>query len=173
MDLIVFSIKWQLAFVYLGDISILLQRPHGHIPHVCALLYLYQKARAPGMLKACKSLGDKIGHVGHIIYPWTLKWAGHTTDRIWDLEAVPHEAKWSYLYPWPTCTSSVFGIFPAYPLLSIITSKRTKPGSSTPLCRKATMHQQYFNRSKHPSQYYPYPTSKDTKRLIEMQLIKK
>lgn len=71
MDVILFSIKWQLAPVYLDPIVILSKTPERHIGQVQKVFLLLNKA-----------IATYIDYLGNVIYPRKLGLASHPTGPI-------------------------------------------------------------------------------------------
>lgn len=82
MVIILSTVKWQIALVYLDDIVVFSRTPEKHIYHVQHVLTLLNNARATLKLKKCKFFTDTIDYLGHVIRPRRLEIASHKTDTI-------------------------------------------------------------------------------------------
>ena len=86
IDVILSSVKWQFALVYLDDIVIFSPKPEEHIEHVKKVLMLLQDAGVTIKLRKCFFFTDNIDYLGHVIRPGTLEIAPKATEAIKNLK---------------------------------------------------------------------------------------
>lgn len=67
MDIILATVMWQFAFIYLAEITIVSKSPLEHSLHVCQALQILSDARVTLRLKKRLFSTDTMGYLGHII----------------------------------------------------------------------------------------------------------
>lgn len=87
MDVILSTIKWQFALVYLDDIVMFLESPSEHNEHDHHILTPLHDAGVTLKLKKCELFSNTINHLEHVIRPGRLKVSCYTVDVIRDLQA--------------------------------------------------------------------------------------
>lgn len=86
MDVILSTVKWQFALVYLDDIVVFSRTPVEHIDHVRHVLTLLHDDGVILKLKKCRFFTDTIDYLSHVIRPRRSEIASHTTDAIRGLQ---------------------------------------------------------------------------------------
>lgn len=82
MAVIITSVRWQYALVYLNDIVILSKAPQEHIVHVRKVLKLLRIAEVTLRLKECRFTFKTIDYLVHVICARSLGASSPTTDPI-------------------------------------------------------------------------------------------
>lgn len=82
VDILLMTVKWQFALVYLEDIVTFSTTPRQHIEHTKKVLGLLSKAGVSLKLKKCRFFTTTIDYLGHVIRPGRLEIASHTGDAI-------------------------------------------------------------------------------------------
>ena len=82
MDVILASVKWQTAIVYLDDVIVFSTDIGQHVHQVDRVLRLMSEAGMTLKLKKCFFFCDKIDYLGHVISPGKLEVASKTTEAI-------------------------------------------------------------------------------------------
>lgn len=82
MDVVLQTVKWQSALVYVGAIAIYSKTPKDHIHHARSVLRLLKDAGVVIKLKKYASFPNSIHYLRHVIKPGKLKVANHTVDAI-------------------------------------------------------------------------------------------
>lgn len=85
MDIILSSVKWQLALVYLDDMANFSWTLRKENEHTRLFLSNLKRDCVTSRLKHCAFFTNKIDYLRHIIRPDRLEIARHTTDAIRDL----------------------------------------------------------------------------------------
>lgn len=67
MDVILASVEWQFAIVYIDDIIILSRLPEQHLEHTEEVLRLMKKAGMTIKLKKCHFFCESIDYLEHVI----------------------------------------------------------------------------------------------------------
>lgn len=80
MDVILASVRWLFALVYLGNIVIISKKAEKHIEHVKQVLTLLKHAGVRLNVKKCYFFTETIEYLGNVIRPRCLEIATHTTD---------------------------------------------------------------------------------------------
>lgn len=93
MDVILSTMKWQFALVYLEDYMTFSENADEHISHVCTLLLLLQKAEVRFNLEKCNSFTEEIGYLVHGTQPGNLELPDQTADAIRDLKPLRNVAE--------------------------------------------------------------------------------
>lgn len=86
MNVILATVKWQFALLYLVDIIIFSKHAYKHIEHVRQVLTLFNDAGMMLILKKSKFFTDQINYLAHVIKTGKLQVADHTADAIRDLK---------------------------------------------------------------------------------------
>lgn len=86
MDVILASVKWRFALVYLDAIFIFSKTPEKHIDHVEEVLTLLQGAGVALNLKTCFFFTDFINYLRHVLRRIRLDIANHTAGAIQGLK---------------------------------------------------------------------------------------
>lgn len=84
MDVILSTIRWQFALVYLDDIVVFSKNPYEHIDHVKQVLTLLHDAGVGVTLKLekCDFFKNRINYLRHVIRPGRLEVSAHTIDAV-------------------------------------------------------------------------------------------
>lgn len=82
MDVILSTIRWQYALVYLDDVIVYSRSIEAHLDHVYSVLQLLKDAGVTLQLKKCQFFTDNVDYLGHVIRPGKLQVADKTTEAI-------------------------------------------------------------------------------------------
>lgn len=86
MNVILSTVKWQSALVYLGDIVVFLRTPEKHTDHLSLVLSFLHNAGVTLELEKCKFFIDINDYLGHVNSSQKLEIASHTRDAICELQ---------------------------------------------------------------------------------------
>lgn len=82
VDMILASVKWQYAIVYLDDIVIFSRNVEEHLKHIRTVLTLLRAAGMSLKMKKCFFLQRRVEYLGHVVSPGKLAVASKTVDTI-------------------------------------------------------------------------------------------
>lgn len=85
IDLILSTVKWQLALVYLNDIAIFSKTPERHINHVRTVLAILRGTGVTLELQKYAFFTSSITYLRHFIRPHRSEICSHTLEEIWNL----------------------------------------------------------------------------------------
>jgi len=86
IDIILSTVKWQYALVYLDDVIIYSRSAEEHMTHVATVLRMLMEAGVTLKLRKCSLFADKVDYLGHVIRPGKLEVSEHTTDAVRDVK---------------------------------------------------------------------------------------
>lgn len=86
MDVVLSTVQWQFALVYLDDVMILSKSLKVYIKHVRHLFAILCNASVTFKLKQCKQFPNSMKYLGHFIHPGLLQISQRTIDSIPDLK---------------------------------------------------------------------------------------
>lgn len=93
LDIILSSVKWQLAVFYLEDIVKFSQTPRQHIKYTLVDFIILTEADVPLKLNKFTFFSNKIDCFGHVIRSSWIEVANHTTDTVLHLNVSTTQAK--------------------------------------------------------------------------------
>lgn len=114
MDVILSTVRWHFALVYLNDILIILRSPQEHIGHVRKVLKLLRNAGVTLKWKKSKFFLETIDYSGQAIRPRRLEIASHTTEAIRELKEPTNIRISSRSSAFETCYDGLFRILHAW-----------------------------------------------------------
>ena len=82
MDVILSSVRWQFALVYLDDVIIFSRSVEEHFAHVRTVLSLLQKAGVTLRIDKCCFFSATVDYLGHVIHPRRLAVSKRTCDAV-------------------------------------------------------------------------------------------
>lgn len=91
---ILFSVEWQFALVYLDEIMIFRATPEQQFNHVRKIHLLLYNARATLMFKKCSFVTKTIDYMYHISRPRRPELASHTKDATYGLKPQASLSSW-------------------------------------------------------------------------------
>lgn len=86
MDVILATVKWQFALVYIDDVLSFSPGPEEHIKQVEIVFKLIHQAGMTLKLKKCHFFTDAIDYLGHVITPGRLQVATKTDETVQTLK---------------------------------------------------------------------------------------
>lgn len=90
MHVILATVKWKLALVYLNDIIIFSKSPLKQVDHVHQVLKLLSDVEVTLTLKKFSFFTDTMDYLGHIINPGKLAVVTHTSDTVRYIKEPPN-----------------------------------------------------------------------------------
>lgn len=98
IDVILSSVKFKSALMYLDDIVLLSKTVKDHIVHLQQVLTLLSDKGLTCKLTKCSFLADRMDYPGHLIHPGRLEIAGQTTTGLKELkDPTSRTVLWSFL----------------------------------------------------------------------------
>lgn len=86
MDVVLSTVKWNFAIVFLEDIIVFSKSPDEHIEQVSEIFFLLCDASVTLKLKTCRFFSDAIDNLSHVKRPIRLEIATYTTNAIRQLQ---------------------------------------------------------------------------------------
>ena len=82
MDVILASVRWQVALVYLDDVIIFSKSYRAHLEHVATVLSLLKSAGVTLKLAKCHFFSQEVDYLGHVIFPGKLAVSTKTCEAV-------------------------------------------------------------------------------------------
>ncbi len=90
IDIVLASVKWRYAIVYLDDIIVFSNTVEENLEHLTTVLTLLRNNGITLKLKKCASLQRRVDYLRHVVSPGELHVASKTVDAVRKF-AVPHD----------------------------------------------------------------------------------